>query len=169
MPPNPLAVVKPLYKRLFNSKKSRATRPVEFHTTPAPWYGYGASNASHATLLAQMQGITEAAQRAIANRVASLGLEVKTERVTEKGTTENEVLDDHPLKYALDNPHPDFSRGQLMGLAARHVMTVGETYFLKVGNGLNYTVELHPLPPANVTPVFAGGVIVSFMVSPLCV
>jgi SPP1 gp7 family putative phage head morphogenesis protein len=141
----------------------KATDAIPFHTNIAGYYGEGMGNQpSHATLLQESLGVADIATRAIANRVSTLNPQVKVKRRVRAGTEVEEILDDHPLKSMLDRPHPDLSRAQLLRLTAQWIVTVGEAYWLKVGNGFGLPVELHPIPPGRVAPRFAGGVVAGY-------
>ena len=113
-------------------------------------------------LLRESMGVADTATRAIANRVSSLEPQVKTKRRVRDGTEIEEVLDDHPLKDLLDRPHPNFTRSQLMRLTTQWIVTVGEGYWLKVGNRLGVPMQLHPIPPAKVKPIVSGGVVQAY-------
>ena len=119
----------------------------------------------HEILLREAIGIVDTATRAIANRVASLDLEVYVERRVEDGTTVDEAQDDHPLTDLFRKPHPNFTAGQLFGLASKWVTTVGEAYWLKVGNGFGVPAELHPMPPGRVDPIVRQNVVAGYEVT----
>jgi hypothetical protein len=104
------------------------------------------------------------ATRAIANRIASLNPQVKVSRQTEKGTTEDEVLDDHALKVLLDRPHPTFTKQQMLRLLGQWIPAVGTGYWLKIRSRLGPPVMLQPMPPQNVEPVIRQGEIDAYSV-----
>ena len=143
----------------------RGTNPIEFHPPAQMWFGQGVGNQpSHETLLQENIGVPDIATRAIANRIATLNPLVKVERRITGGTTEDEILDDHPLKMLLDRPHPNFSRMQLLRLTGQYIVTVGEAYWLKVGSRLGPPIELHPIPPHRISPQLADGVVTGYRV-----
>ena len=142
-----------------------AVSPIAFHPPNQQYFGSGiGTHPSHQTLLAENIGIADTATRAIANRLASLDLLVKTTRRTVEGTTEDEILDDHPLKLLLDRPHPNYSQMQMLRLMGQYIPTVGEAYLLKVGNRLGVPTELHPIPPWLISPQMSQGVVVAYVV-----
>lgn len=154
-----------LWSRLFG-RKQRASAPIDIVPDPSARFGPGImAQASHTTLLAESIGIPATAATAIANRVATLFPEVKVERRTEDGTTEDEVLDDHPLAVLLANPHPNFSLSMILRLMAQYTVTVGEFYLIKVGNGFGRPTELHPVPPSMVQPLVERNIVQSYQVT----
>jgi SPP1 gp7 family putative phage head morphogenesis protein len=139
--------------------------PIDFEPPFTQWFGPGIANQpSHETLLREERGVSARATRALANRISSLKPLVKVSRRVEDGTLIDEILDDHPLKALIDRPHPDFSRAQLLRLTTQWIVTVGEAYWYKVGNGFRVPTELHPVPPANVKPIVDAGVVVAYNV-----
>ncbi len=147
-------------------KRAAASRPVDVWPASAAFHGYGlAAQPSTATLLAESIGIPDTATRAIANRVASLCPEVYIERDVGSDTTEDEILDDHPLKRLLDRPHPNLSRSQVLRLTAQYIVTVGEAYWIKVANRLGTPTELHIVPPGMVCPLVRSNVIHAYEVT----
>ena len=139
----------------------RAAGPaINFMPSNLVNYGPGMGNQpSHDTLLKESIGIAATATRAIAQRVSTLNPEVKFKRLVEDGTIVEETIDDHRLKQLLDRPHPNITRSQLLRLTAQWIVTVGEAYWLKVGNRLNVPMELHPIPPARIFPIVTNGII----------
>jgi SPP1 gp7 family putative phage head morphogenesis protein len=143
----------------------KATGPVEFHPASSLWFGNGLGlQPSATTLLGESMGTADVATRAIGNRLGSLNPQVKVSTRGEEGTLVDEILDDHPLKIMLDRPHPNFSRAQLFRLTGQWVVTVGAAYWLKVGNGFGVPRELHPIPPAKISPAWKDGVIARYIV-----
>ncbi len=141
-----------------------AAEAMGFHVPGAADFGPGIGNQpSHEALLRGSQGIADTAMRAIANRLSTLTPVVKVKRRVRDGTVVEDVLDDHVLKAALDRPHPNFTRSQLLRLLGQHIGTVGEAYWLKVANGFGLPTEFHPIPPAQVTPLVHLGVIQSYI------
>ena len=146
----------------------RATDPIAFHAPGHTFFGHGVGGPrqpSHETLLAESLGIGDAATRAIGNRLSSLNPLVKTSRRTTEGTLEDEIIDDSPLKMLMDRPHPNYSRAQLLRLTGQYIVTVGEAYWLKVGNRLGLPVELHPIPPQMIEPEMRQGVVDHYVVT----
>lgn len=142
-----------------------ATGRIEFHPPSFATYGVGIGGLNqpqHEVLLQESLGFADVATRAIANRLASLNPQVKVTRREQRGTTMDEVLDDHPLKRLLDRPHPNLSRTQLLRLTAQYIVTVGEAYWLKVGTSLGVVSELHPIPPMMVEPELSQGVVTGY-------
>ena len=148
----------------FISPQQRiAVPPIEFHPPSTRYYGAGLSaQPNHSTLLNQSIGVADYATRAIANRIMGLNPLVKVTRQVEAGTTVDETLDDNALKLLLDRPHPSFSRSQLLRLTAQWVVTTGEAYWLKVRNGIEIPAQLHPIPPALMSPILSGGVVIGY-------
>jgi hypothetical protein len=141
----------------------RATDPIEFSSPMSMWYGPGIGNQpTHEMLLQENIGVPDIATRAIANRVATLNPLVKVERRVTSGTTEDEILDDHPLKLLLDRPHPNFSRMQLMRLTAQYIVTVAQSYWLKIGTGFGVPGRLHPIPAGFCWPLVEGAEVVAY-------
>lgn len=122
-------------------------------------------HAPHDVLLREAIGVADTCTRKIADRIAGLTFEVFVERRITDGTTEDEILDDHPLAALLRNPHPNFTASQLKRLTAQWITTVGEAYWLKVGNGYGVPGELHPMPPGRVEPVVQRNVIAGYVVT----
>lgn len=152
--------------KLGYEKRASAPRPIDIWPDQTAFYGNGLTyQPSAATLLSESVGIPDAATRAIANRIASLPLEVYVERRVTGGTTEDEILDDHPMKLLLDKPHPNLSRAQTLRLTAQYIVTVGEAYWIKVGNGLGMPTELHIVPPGMVRPLVSSNVIRAYEVT----
>lgn len=152
----------------FISPKQRLEEPIDF----GPGYqgrffgtGVGSNQAAPDVLLRENIGVAGMATRALANRIGSLNPQVKVSRRKSPGTLEDEVLDDHLLKMLLDRPHPNYSRFQLLWLAASHIITVGEAYWLKVRNRLHVPMMLQPMPPKDVYPIITGGIITGYVVS----
>jgi hypothetical protein len=140
--------------------KRASTDPIAFHSDSYVNFGPGIGNQpTHDVLLRESLGIADTATRAIANRVSTLNPLVKVRRRVRDGTTVEETLDDHVLKERLDRPHPNFSRAQLFRLTAQWIVTVGEAYWLKVGNGFDQPIEFHPAPPGKMTPLVQLGVV----------
>lgn len=144
----------------------RATSPaLDFTGNLARYFGPGASNQpTHDVLLRECVGLADAATRAIANRISSLEPQVMVSRRVEAGTTEDEILDDHPLAELFAKPHPDISWRQLSRVTAQWIVTVGEAYWLKVGNGLGAVDELHWIPPSKMHPIVQNGVVQAYQV-----
>lgn len=115
-----------------------------------PGMGY---QPSHELLYRYNLGTTQTGTRAIRNRIASIEPLVRVRRRVADGTYEWETLDDHPLKALLDKPHPDFSRAQILGGMAEDLVTCGESYLLKVGNGLSKPAMLLPLQASRMRPL----------------
>ena len=140
-----------------------STEAIDFNMPAAANFGPGIGNQpSHAALLRESLGIADTATRAIANRISGLEPQVKVKRRIRDGTQVEEVLDDHRLKALLDRPHPTFTRSQLLRLTAQYIVTVGEAYWLKVGDGLGLPAELHPIPPAQVRPLVLNNAVTSY-------
>lgn len=142
-----------------------STEPIAFNPKVGAFFGSGVGHQpTHQALLRESIGVADRATRAIANRIATLNPQVKTARRVDARTTRDEVLDEHPLKVLLDRPHPDFTRMQLLRLTTQYIVTVGEAYWLKVGNGLGVPAELHPIPPWMIHPVLDTGIVTSYVV-----
>lgn len=166
---NPLQTVRSWFSPKPSADQLAMLRaaPIDFSPgTLGNFFGSGiASNqAPHDTLLAENLGVADMATRAIANRVATLNPQVKVSRQTSKGTLEDEVLDDHVLKVLLDFPHKNFTRRMLYRLTAQYIVTVGEAYWLKIGNAAGKPAALQPMPPQRVEPIIDGGIITGYRV-----
>ena len=136
----------------------QAVEALQFPSTHSSNFGPGMTRQpSHDTLLQESMGIADVATRAIANRLSTLNPQIVT-KIGVGADQIEEIQYDHPLKALLDRPHPDFSRAQLLRLTAQYIVTVGEAYWLKVGNGFGATVELHPVPPSYIWPLIDHGV-----------
>jgi hypothetical protein len=141
----------------------KAVEPIAFHPSSAANFGPGIGNQpDHQTLLREAIGVADTAIRAIGARVSTLDPLVKISRRVEDGTLVDEILDDHRLKLLLDRPHPNITRAQLLRLTTQHILITGEAYWLKVGSLLGVPMELHPIPPQNITPLLAGGIVVEY-------
>ena len=152
----------------FISPAQRLQEPIDFgpgHQGRFFGTGVGSNQAASDVLLRENIGVSGMATRALANRIASLNPQVKVSTRRSEGTLEDEVLDDHILKLLLDRPHPNYSRFQLLWLAASHIVTVGEAYWLKIRNRLRVPMMLQPMPPKNVAPIVDGGIITGYVVS----
>lgn len=151
---------------IAGSKKERAsTAPMDWEPSFSRWFGPGVGHQPPPrTLLRESVGVPDMAARAISNRLASLVPQVKMSEQVESGTLQDVILDDHPLAMLLEKPHPNLSWRQIMRLAGRHIVDVGEAYWLKVGNGLGRPVELHPVPAGHVWPLVRQGVLQGYMV-----
>lgn len=106
-------------------------------------------------LLREAVGMVDAAQRAIANRLASLTIQVKRRRMRSEGTEDDEILDDHPLALRLRKPHPDFTTRMMLRLTAQWLTSNGEAYWFKKGRaeGFRVAMQLNPMSPVNITPL----------------
>jgi SPP1 gp7 family putative phage head morphogenesis protein len=144
--------------------KRRAVPAVDFQIPTALFGGIATNQPSHETLLRESMGVADMATRAIANRISGLEPQVKVKVRESEGTETEEILDDHPLKMLLDRPHPNFSKSQVLRLTAQYIVTVGEAYWLKVGNRLAIPAELHVIPPDRVTPIVNQNVVTSYAV-----
>jgi hypothetical protein len=143
----------------------KSTDPMQFHPASSLWFGNGLGlQPNHETLLTENIGVADIATRAIGNRLGSLNPLVKASTRSTEGTLVDEIQDDHPLKKLLDRPHPNFSKQQLLRLTGQWVVTVGEAYWMKVGNGLGVPRELHPIPPAKIWPAWEQGVIAYYII-----
>jgi len=157
-----------MLKEFRQWRHARREDPIDFgpgYTSRFFGTGVGSHQPDSDVLLRENIGVAGMATRAIANRVASLDPLVKISRRTSDGTLEDEILDDHILKQLLDHPHPNYDRFQLLWLAASHIVSVGEAYWLKVRNRLRVPTMLQPMPPARVLPQITGGVITGYVVT----
>jgi phage portal protein BeeE len=140
----------------------QAVAALQFPAVHSTYFGPGVTQQpSHETLLQESLGIADVATRAIANRISTLNPQIVT-KIGVGADQIEEIQYDHPLKRLLDRPHPDFSRAQLLRLTAQYIVTVGEAYWLKVGNGFGATLELHPIPPTNMWPLIDHGVTTAY-------
>lgn len=152
---------------LWIAGHSRASTPaIGFEPPSADSFGPGIGNQPQsAVLLNESQGVVDTATRAVANRLASLRPLVKVQRRVTGGTFEEEILDDHPLAKLLARPHPNISWRQLMRVTGQWMVTVGESYWLKVGNGLGLPMELHPIPPTMIQPLVRRGIVNGYRIT----
>lgn len=142
-----------------------STDAVGFVPSAGAFFGPGIGNQpTHSDLLRENLGVADFATRAIADRLSALNPQVKVRRREARGTMTEEILDDHRLKALLDNPHPDFSRAQILRLTGQYMATVGEAYWVKVGNGLGVPIQIDPFPPDRVTPIVIQNVIEGYRV-----
>lgn len=147
------------------SEPIKTKRQIDLVSEPAQNFGPGALYQPDArTLLRESIGIPDAACRAIANRLSTLVPEVYVERLVAPGTTEDEILDDHPLAVLLRKPHPNFSYTPTFRLLGQYLVTVGEAYFFKVRDQLAPR-ELHVVPPGMVEPLIRGNVVRAYLVT----
>lgn len=146
--------------------KRTATQPIAFHPPSPRFFGPGINDnqPAHHVLLQESIGTAHTATLAIADRISMLNPQVLVSRRDQNGTLLDEVLDDHVLKTLLDKPHPDFTRSMMLRTMTFYLVSVGECYWLKVGNRLGVPVELHLIPPGQIEPILAGGVTVAFSV-----
>ncbi len=161
---SPLAVL----REFQQWRNARREDPIAFGPGfTSRFFGSGLDSNQPASdvLLRENIGVAGMATRAIANRVASLDPLVKISTRTSEGTLEDEILDDHILKKLLDRPHPNYDRFQLFWLAASHIVTTGEAYWLKVRNRMRVPMMLQPMPPGNVAPQIENGIITGYVVS----
>ena len=143
-----------------------AGRPLQQRASPIPitpeystsFSGMG-EDPTKRILLGERQGIPELAQRAIANRVASINWQTKRTVRTDAETTEDEILDDHPLTRLLENPHPDFTGQQVFRLLAEAIVAVGEGYWYLVTNSFNRPATLQPFQVGTTWPIIRNGVV----------
>lgn len=137
--------------------------PVTPEMTSGTFFGLGmGEDPLKQALLAQRQGIPELAQRAIANRIASLKWQVKRSVRVDGDTTEDEIIDEHPLTQLLVNPHPDFTGQQLFRMLGESVAAVGEMYWYKVTNAFNRPATLQPFQVGSTWPIVRNGVVVAY-------
>lgn len=146
------------------SRHQRAsTDPVDFTPMHQSGFTHGIGNQpSHEDLLRESRGVFDMAQRAIANRISTLEWEVGTTS-RKDGKMVFDPIEEHPAKLLIDKPHPNITSSMLFRLGAQWVTSVGESHWLKVGSGLGVPVELHPIPPTNIAPVWRGGVIAAYV------
>lgn len=148
-------------RSVFGRNARASTEAIDFRPLASPYFSGGIGNQPrHDVLLRESLGVADYATRAIANRMATLEPVVKVRRGTEIETLDS----DHPLKDLLRNPHPNLTLAQQLRLAGQWLVTVGEAYWLKVGNGFGVPTELHPIPPTKIAPVVRGGVIDHYLV-----
>jgi phage portal protein BeeE len=137
-------------------------QPVEFHSATR-YAGIGSNQPNAALLLQESIGWADMCARAIANRLASLDLEVVRRRVV-RGKSEDAVEDAHPLMQLLDSPSPVHSKRAMLRLIGQHLLTVGDAQLLKIrGPGLEVG-ELQVMLPSRVRPIAVGGRVVAFEV-----
>lgn len=123
---------------------------------PTPFMSQGGSQPNPTSLLNSVTGAPAIATRVIADRISGLEFQVVATRTVRKGTTEDEVLDDHPLKILLDHPSDWFSSRQIKRLIAQHTVTIGQAYLGKIMRGSIIPQALQPLPPDRIEPVGNG-------------
>jgi SPP1 gp7 family putative phage head morphogenesis protein len=139
-------------QRIANARaERRAARAFDPPAYFAGVYRTGIGDQSQPSankLLSAHTGWQAIASTAIAQRLSMLELEVVMETRERRGTTVNEVLDDHPL-VAVWDANPIFSLAQLLALMGFWLSEVGEAYFLKVTDRLRLPRELWPLSPGR--------------------
>lgn len=135
---------------------------TELIVANAPYVAHGSSQPSPTNLMKSMTGASAIAARAIADRVSSLEMQVVATRRVMKGTTEDEILDDHPLKRLLDNPSEWHSARQLKRLIAHQLVAIGESYLLKITGGGPFVNRLQLLPPDQIQPLGDGRTITGY-------
>lgn len=127
--------------------------PVQFWDTRLP-YAPMSNQPTAAQLLDNVKGWGAIATRAIAERIQSIPIETFATRTTSNGTTVDEVLDDHILTTVLRRPNPMFTGTMMKRLLVYHLLFTGTGYWQKIRDGLGTTVELWPIPPQTVTPIY---------------
>ncbi len=163
-------------------------RPTERAATEPIDFGFGGSRFSFGNalngdrghqprteaLLRASTGIFSTGEKKIAERVASLELEVVTPKRQPDGSFKVEVVDDpmHPLVALLAVVHPDFGKYAMFKMKTQQVISTGKAFWLKVGGAIRSNVdqsralpvELHPMPPDRVERVWRNGVINHYVV-----
>ncbi len=159
-----------MWSKLFG-KTERASAPIPMVPDSSAYFGPGLGHQPDpAVAMRENLGLAAAATRAIAHRVAGLEMEVVESVRIKDGTIEENVLDDHPLKQLLDDPHPDFSTYSLLYLTIHHLISTGESYWFKARPsgpmGMRGPIEwLYAYPPPTVNPRVEGGRTVAFRVT----
>ncbi len=138
------------------ARAHRADIPITFSSSPLLIATLGNRPSRTSLLDESTKGWAATAQRAISDRVASLRMLVGVEARTADGTTQLELLDDHPLQLVLDRPGPVFSRYSLLWLTSWHLGATGEAYWQRLNDGLGVTRELWPIPPDRVEILMGG-------------
>lgn len=122
-------------------------------------------------LLRETLGWSAVADRAISNRISTLEPEVVRKRSTREGTEEIEIVDDHPLMQLLDHGWVNHSRRNAFRLMAQYIVTIGQSYTLKLRSqlpspipGVGLTTGLSIMLPTNIFPRLEGGLIVGYVV-----
>jgi hypothetical protein len=164
--------------RLFRGSKAEQRgfdqRPIDDIPSLGAFYGPGAAHQpGHEVLLRENLGFAAAATRAIANRIASLEIEIITTRRDETGTVVEEVLDDHPMGDLLvKRPHPNLPSSIFMWLTTQWIISTGEAYWLKVRNQFpnaegrrGLLDSFQPYNPALVQPQVVGGVVQGYRIT----
>lgn len=139
-----------------------AAHAIAFHSSTR-YVGIGSNQPAAALLLQESIGWQDMAARAIANRLASLELQV-VRRVRVDGVVKWVEQEDHELAMLLGRPNPMHTSRMMLRLIGQHLVTVGDAYLLKVGNGARVR-ELHLMKPQNIRPDLVGGVAVAYIVT----
>lgn len=141
--------------RLFRRRPPmRAEEPFAFHPN-VRFAGLGNQPTPEA-LLRESIGWADIAVRAIANRIASLHFVVKVR---------GDLAPDHPLQAVLDRPSPLYSRSNTLRLLTNYILNVGDSYLLKIRDGIRMPVELWPMPAHRVEPIPIGGLVPLYRVT----
>lgn len=135
--------------------------PFAFHPS-IQYSGIGSKQPTAALLLQEALGWFDIGVRTVANRVASLDLEVGT-WVMVDGASTFKVLPEHELALVLRRFGPTHSRRMSLRLIAQYMVTVGEAYLLKVGADGGRTRELHMMQPAKTYTTFSNGVVSGYV------
>ncbi len=145
-----------LFARLWRARRpqTRFDEPFAFHPETR-FVGLGSQPKPEA-LLRESIGWADIAVRAVANRIASLHFVVKVR---------DELAPDHPLQLLLDRPSPLFSRSNTLRLLTNYVLNLGDSYLLKVRDGIGTPVELWPMPAHLVQPIPIGGLVPIYRVT----
>jgi len=151
-------------------EREKLALDMERASSPPPFFpsetrvGLGTGpGVSPQLLLAQVRSWQAIAVRAIADRMMALEPVVFMVEREAEGTIREDELDDHPLKFLLDNPNPNFTRMQTMRLLSMWLSQVGDAYLLKVTDSLGVVRELHPFSPANVELIVGEKGIVGYV------
>jgi hypothetical protein len=131
----------------------------------SPFWGPGLGDQPNPEVLfRETVGTADAACSAIAERIASLELQVKETRTIRDGTVEEEIIDDNVLAELIHDPHPDRSMSELLWLTGFSLAVCGKAYWLKVSNDLNLPSRLDWIIPTKVIPKVELGAITGYFV-----
>jgi phage portal protein BeeE len=138
-------------RRNSEAKITRASTPPVFSYAQNRNQRFGVTDRiSPEVLMRAIRGWAAIAVNAIADEGMSLCPYVAVERVRDNGVYQYERLDDHPLARLLKNPSGNFSMRAILRLLFSWIPQVGDSYLLKVTNGLGLPVSLEPLNPKDV-------------------
>lgn len=143
-------ILVPDHSRAGDESKSMATYQLFPWMKDRPqWTGWNAELAIREGF--QSSSWVYACVQRRADAIASVPIVVETKA---KGGKDWKQVDNHPLKYLLDNPNPEMSTDMFLRYVVTHLDLAGNSFDLKVRGGDGaYPVELWPVMPDDMLPV----------------